>query len=82
MKRNNIQPLLNKIYQADCMDIMKNLPDKCIDLAIVDPPYGKNITKATLWRTTLKGGNWDNCIPDGQYFDNTLRNYFVFQKIK
>lgn len=22
------------------MDIMKDLPDKCIDLAIVDPPYG------------------------------------------
>ena len=27
-------------YNADCMDIMRELPDKSIDLAIVDPPYG------------------------------------------
>lgn len=27
-------------YHADCMDIMRELPDKHIDLAIVDTPYG------------------------------------------
>lgn len=31
---------VNRLYLADCMDIMKDLPDKSIDLAIVDPPYG------------------------------------------
>lgn len=25
---------------ADCMEGLKRLPDKCIDLAVVDPPYG------------------------------------------
>lgn len=25
---------------CDCMDLMAKLPDKSIDLAIVDPPYG------------------------------------------
>ena len=25
---------------GDCMEYMKSLPDKCFDLAIVDPPYG------------------------------------------
>ena len=38
---------LNKIYNQDCMEIMKQLPDKYIDLIITDPPYGigaKNIT--------------------------------------
>lgn len=30
-------------YNMDCMDGMRKLPDKCIDLAIVDPPYGINI---------------------------------------
>ena len=25
---------------ADCMDIMRDMPDKAFDLAIVDPPYG------------------------------------------
>jgi site-specific DNA-methyltransferase (adenine-specific) len=33
-----------EIVNADCMEIMKSLPDNHFDLAIVDPPYGsKNI---------------------------------------
>jgi site-specific DNA-methyltransferase (adenine-specific) len=32
----------NNFYLMDCQDGMKQLPDKCIDLAIVDPPYGIN----------------------------------------
>ena len=31
---------LNKIIHADCMDIIKDIPDKYFELAIVDPPYG------------------------------------------
>jgi len=27
-------------YNLDCMDGMKEFPDKYFDLAIVDPPYG------------------------------------------
>lgn len=27
-------------YNTDCMDGMKEFPDKYFDLAIVDPPYG------------------------------------------
>lgn len=28
------------LYCADCMEAMKEFPDKFFDLAIVDPPYG------------------------------------------
>jgi site-specific DNA-methyltransferase (adenine-specific) len=28
------------LYLGDCMDLMKQFPDKHFDLAIVDPPYG------------------------------------------
>ena len=28
------------LYLADCMDLMKDYPDKAFDIAIVDPPYG------------------------------------------
>ena len=31
---------LNKLYNMDCMEAMKEIPDKHFDLAIVDPPYG------------------------------------------
>lgn len=31
-------------YNMDCMDAMKQFPDGFFDLAIVDPPYGINVT--------------------------------------
>ena len=34
---------LNKLYLMDCMEGMKEFPDKYFDLAIVDPPYGIGI---------------------------------------
>ena len=30
---------LNHFYNMDCMEAMKDIPDKYFDLAIVDPPY-------------------------------------------
>ena len=30
-------------YNMDCMEGMKEFPDKYFDLAIVDPPYGIGI---------------------------------------
>ena len=35
----NIADLENKIINADCMDILKQLPDKSVDLVLTDPPY-------------------------------------------
>ena len=31
---------MNKCYLGDCLDIMRDMPDKCIDLVLTDPPYG------------------------------------------
>lgn len=30
---------LNDIYLGDSYELIKDLPDNCIDLAIIDPPY-------------------------------------------
>ena len=30
---------INKIYNDDCINILKQLPDKCVDLVLTDPPY-------------------------------------------
>lgn len=35
-------------YNMDCMEGMKQFPDKYFDLAIVDPPYGINIGSAAM----------------------------------
>lgn len=32
----------NKIHLGDCLELMKEIPDKSIDLVLTDPPYGMN----------------------------------------
>ena len=32
---------LNKIINADCLDVMRQMPDKSVDLVLTDPPYFK-----------------------------------------
>jgi site-specific DNA-methyltransferase (adenine-specific) len=66
-----------KLYNADCMEVMKTFKDKQFDLAIVDPPYGigvdgqkqsinLNNPKANRKAHDFKG--WDNEIPTAEYF--------------
>jgi site-specific DNA-methyltransferase (adenine-specific) len=31
---------LNKIYNVDCLEFMKSMPDNSVDLIVTDPPYG------------------------------------------
>ncbi|MEG1839206.1 MAG: DNA methyltransferase [Bacteroidaceae bacterium] len=33
---------ISEVYNMDCMEYMKNIPDKFFDLAVVDAPYGIN----------------------------------------
>lgn len=35
-------------YNMDCMEGMKQFPDKFFDLAIVDPPYGINVGNSSM----------------------------------
>lgn len=30
---------LNRVTCADCLDVLRDLPDKCVDLVLTDPPY-------------------------------------------
>jgi DNA modification methylase len=32
--------LINTVITGDCLEVMKSLPDKCVDLVLTDPPYG------------------------------------------
>lgn len=34
-----MQEFINQIVQGDCLEIMKEIPDKSIDLIFIDPPY-------------------------------------------
>ena len=86
-----INEFLNKITLGDCLDVMKQLPDKCIDLVLTDPPYG--IGFGTFNRTNklpdgtrvkankYKNSDWDSNIPENIYFDEMFRvskNQIIF----
>ena len=63
---------INKIINADCLDILKELPDKCIDLVCTDPPYGIGISKNPI-RQMHKKKDWDVEIPMGNVFNEIFR---------
>ncbi len=54
MKLGNFE--LNKIYCMDCLEGLKQLPDKSVDLVVTDPPY------FNVMKTDWKGNkhSWDS----------------------
>lgn len=63
------------LFNCDCMEFIKNIPDKYYDLAIVDPPYGigedwlKRNKGHKFGKTTYK----NNSIPSKEYFCQLFR---------
>lgn len=65
----------------DCMEYMRQFPDKHFELAVVDPPYGIGVTdnKSGMGRrkgdakAKYKVGDWDSCIPNEFYFKELFR---------
>lgn len=73
------EDMINKIILGDCMDYLKNIPDKSIDLVLTDPPYGISASNGvggfgSSPQTARKyKGDWDNKTPDKEVFDELLR---------
>jgi site-specific DNA-methyltransferase (adenine-specific) len=65
------------------MELMARYPDKYFDLAIVDPPYGRDFSnfnrtnKASdgtrIKANKYKNSNWDDSIPTQEYFNELKR---------
>jgi len=51
---------LNKIYHMDCFEMLKKIPDKSIDLVIIDPPYFKVMIKDWFNRKYEWDSQWGN----------------------
>ena len=73
-----LEEYLNKIINADCMDVLKKLPDNSIDVVVTSPPYNlKNSTgngmkdgRGGKWaNAALIDGyeNYDDCMPAEEY---------------
>lgn len=60
-------------YLMDCMDGMRQFPDKYFDIAVVDPPYGINIEKSGRLKKYNTDNTWDSKPPDKTYFEELFR---------
>ena len=73
--------MTSKFINDDCMNVMKEYPDKFFDLAIVDPPYGggRHKTNNTGKRNGKWFSNYDEKIdlwdkvPSQEYFNELFR---------
>lgn len=61
-----------RFFNCDCMDYLKSIGDKEINLCIVDPPYGIGIS-GNSFRQKHKKLSWDNAIPTDEYFTELKR---------
>lgn len=73
-----LEEFRNKIINADCMEVLKKLPDNSIDLVVTSPPYNlKNSTgngmkdgRGGKWANAalIQGyENYDDCMPADEY---------------
>ena len=58
-----------KLYNGDCLEIMKDIPDETIDLVLIDPPY--NIGKA----------KWDKWDTVGEYVEFMGKVFLEIQRV-
>ncbi len=56
-----IYPMVNQVYEADCLECMKTLPDGSVDMILCDLPYGMTQNK------------WDCYIPLDRLWEQYLR---------
>lgn len=71
----------SEVYLEDCVTALKRFNDNHFDLAIVDPPYGINISSAGGYYH-IKGKrqanphtkkDWDSGIPTAEYWEELFR---------
>ena len=85
-KESEFQPITPPLgtldfRHMDCMDLMREFPDKHFDLAVVDPPYGIGVgdNKQGMGRrkgyakARYKMGDWDSEPPQDKYFSELCR---------
>lgn len=63
------------IIHGDCIEYLRSLPDKSIDLLLTDPPYGIGIAKSGRVGSGSRFSrkSWDNQRPTEEYFNEMLR---------
>ena len=62
---------INEIICGDCLEVMKDWPDNCVDLVLTDPPYGVGeMVSGTMSKARLHKTKYD-CFEDSMEYVKT-----------
>lgn len=63
---------ISEVYNVNCLEYMRSLPDNLFDLCIADPPYGIGIAN-NPFRQKHEKKVWDNHIPTTEVLSEMQR---------
>jgi site-specific DNA-methyltransferase (adenine-specific) len=70
-------PPISNVFNRDCMEAMREFPDKFFELAIVDPEYGIGASAKISYHarafTNYKPKKWDTKPAGEEYFNELFR---------
>ncbi len=78
---NNWQEMIGQVVNADCLEAMRLIPDKSIDLVLTDPPYGLGdrllsgggkMTNTPM-KILYRDSDWEDVLPDKKIFNELFR---------
>ena len=67
---------ISEVYNCDCLEYMRSLPDKYFDLCIADPPYSIGISSNPVRQAHTKK-DWDNELPNKEIFLMLYLNVYL-----
>jgi len=82
--KDSMTDKMNKIHNIDCLEFMKQVPDKYFDLVLTDPPYGidlanmnmgagKSAKCSRIENRKWEAKDWDKKTPDQEIFNEIFR---------
>src|SRR3954469_24657215 len=61
------------IYCGDCLEQLKNLPDRCVDLIYIDPPFNSNRNYEVFWGETKEKRSFEDRHASTQAYIDYMR---------
>ena len=75
-EKTKYEDMLNQVVLGDCLEVMKKIPDKSVDLVVTSPPYNKNSAnrkynpKDSWSKAGISYGDFKDDLPEDIYQEN------------
>jgi len=73
---------INKIICGDCLEVMKHIPDRAVDLILTDPQYGVGQSSGTIGKSRSHKIRYETTEDSPQYVRSVCVPAFVESLIK